>query len=115
MEFELSDTDLRAAANRIRSIAKGVSQANPFLTWEAAKVYDQVYSIDLGPDLDENSGSYGVGEDLRVPAIMGIHVGMWSPVVAEQVAVLLETISNNSNGILSAADTLAQYILDLEG
>lgn len=81
---------LRAAAEQIRHTAERARHEAPSLTWEAEKVYDGIYNIDLGPSERPESDSYEMGVDVRMPREMAFHIETWNPEAAIAVADWLD-------------------------
>jgi uncharacterized protein DUF6221 len=70
------------------SLADDATSEAPRLTWQPDKVYDGVFSLDLGPATHADADSYGVGEDIRLPRELAMHIAAHAP-----AAVLTELAS----------------------
>jgi hypothetical protein len=92
-EFLLScvDTDEREA--------REAQEEAPALTWQPTKVYDGIWSIDLGPATHPDADSYEVGPDCRMPREMARHIARHDParVLADCAALraVVELCSDN--------------------
>ncbi len=60
-------------------LARAAQDDAPSLTWEAEKVYDGVYTIQLGPSEHPDNDSYDVGWDVRMPREIARYIAANDP------------------------------------
>lgn len=88
---------LRQAAAKMRETAQAAHEEAPDLAWgPPVKVYDGIYSLDLGPATHPDADSYGVGEDCRMPREIARYIAAFPPPVALAVADWLDAVANRA-------------------